>query len=146
GLEFDPSLHQPFIDEFVVGFRKQFPGQVSLDVTGTRRIFRDGYALVDINGFYPDGPLQPFGGFGRVDPNRGIVNQQRNRTWSDVVMTFLETTLAKNLSNNIQAVLSVSRQWQHLEGTWNPTDPARFIQPDAFPNDRQLTFYYRGNA
>ena len=28
------------------------------------------YAQVDINGIYPSGPNQPFGGFGLVDPNR----------------------------------------------------------------------------
>jgi hypothetical protein len=30
---------------------------------------------------------------------------------------------------------SVQRQWQREVGDWNPTDPARFIQPDAFPNN-----------
>ena len=33
---------------------------------------------------------------------------------------------------------AIHRQWQHDSGTWNPTDPARFIQPDAFPNNRML--------
>jgi hypothetical protein len=146
GLEFDPRQHQPFVDEFIVGFRRQFRGQVSLDVTGTRRYHQDGYALVDINGIYPDGPYKPFGGFGKVDPNRGIIYHQRNATWERVVLTVLEGVLAKNLSNNFQAVLSVTRQWQHLDGTWNPTDPARFIQPNAFPNNRELSPYLFGNG
>ena len=133
-VQFDENLHQPYIDEFIVGFRRQFPRQISLDISARRRLFKDVYGLVDINGIYPSEPFQPFGGFGLVDANRGIVNQQRNNTWSTEVVNALEAVVAKNTSV-FQAMLSVSRQWQHLDGTWNPTDPARFIQPDAFPND-----------
>ena len=61
-------------------------------------------------------------------------------------MTNLEATLAKNLSHNIQGTLSVTRQWQHVSGTWGPTDPARFIQPDAFENNRDLSQYLFGNG
>jgi len=137
-LEFPSSLHQPFVDEFVVGFRRQFPGQISVDVSATRRYYRDVYAIVDINGIYPDGPNQPFGGFGKVDPNRGLVYQQRNNTWNTAVLTDLEAVVAKNLSHNVQLLVSLNRQWAHESGSFNPTDPARFIQPDAFPNNRML--------
>jgi hypothetical protein len=137
-LQFDKNLHQPHVDEFIVGYRKQFPGQLSLDVSGRRRYYKELFGLVDINGIYPNGPNQPFGGFGLVDPNRGILYQERNNTWSWPVATAIEAVAAKNMSHHIQAMVSFNRQWQHLEGTWNPTDPARFIQPDAFPNDHQL--------
>jgi carboxypeptidase family protein/TonB-dependent receptor-like protein len=146
GIEFNKSLHNPFADEFIVGFARQFPGRVSLDVAGTRRYMRDGYTLVDINGIYPSGPNQSFGGFGLVDPNRGIINQENNRTWASVVMTNLEATLAKNMSHNIQGTVSVTRQWQRVSGTWGPTDPARFIQPDAFDNNHDLSQYLFGNG
>jgi hypothetical protein len=137
-LQFDKNLHQPYVDEFIVGFLKQFPGQLTLDVAGRRRYYKDQYGLVDINGVYPSGPYQPFGGFGLVDPNRGIIYQERNDTWSQDIVTALEVVVAKNMSHHLQAMLSLSRQWQHLDGTWNPTDPARFIQPDAFATNRQL--------
>jgi hypothetical protein len=136
--QISPDLHQPFIEEYLAGFRRQFPGQLSLDVSGRRRTFKDMYSLVDINGIYPNGPYQPFGGFGLVDPNRGILYQERNATWNSEVLTALEVVIAKNMSRNIQAMFSFSRQWQHMEGTWAPTDPARFIQPDAFPDNRLL--------
>jgi hypothetical protein len=138
GVEFDPNLHQPFVDEFVIGLRRQLAGQMSVDVSATRRYYQDGYALVDVNGFYPDAPYQPFGGFGKVDPNRGIINQQTNGTWNEAVLTALEAAVTKNLSNNFQFLLGLNTQWAHESGTWNPTDPARFIQPDAFPNNRML--------
>lgn len=146
GFEFAPDLHQPFVDEFIVGFRRQFPGAISVDVSGTQRYLQDNYALVDINGIYPDGPYQPFGGFGRVDSNRGIIYQQRNNTWTDVSLTVVEAVVAKNMAHNVQGMLSLTRQWQRLNGTWNPTDPARFIQPDAFPNNRELTPNLWGNS
>ncbi len=144
-FEFDPDLHQPYIEDFIVGLRRQFRGQISVDVSATRRYYRDGYGLVDINGIYPDGPFQPFGGFGKVDPKRGLIYQQRNQTWNAAVFTILEAVVAKNLANNVQFLVSLNRQWSHESGTWNPTDPARFIQPDAFPNNRMLMLGF-GNA
>ncbi|MBI1875981.1 MAG: hypothetical protein HYS05_19120, partial [Acidobacteria bacterium] len=145
-LAFDPKLHQPYINEFLVGFARQFPGQISLDLSGTRRYFTEGYGVIDINGIYPSGPNQPFGGFGRVDPNQGIIQQQTNATWSRVVVTDIEAILAKSMANNFQVLASLTRQWQHIEGTWNPTDPARFIQPSAFPNNRDLSSHLFGNG
>ena len=40
---------------------------------------------------------------------------------------------------NLQLLASVHKQKQKITGTWNETDPARFIQPDAFPNNGTLT-------
>lgn len=137
-LEFSKNLHQPFIDEFVFGYRRQFPGQIAVDVSGVRRYIKDTPALLEINGFWPDGPGQPFGGFGRVDPNRGTFYQQVNNTWSKYVVTSMDVVVAKNLSRGFQLMSTFSRQWQRLEGTWNPYDPARFIQPDAFANNREI--------
>lgn len=136
--QFDPNLHQPWVDEFIVGYRRQFRGQISVDLSGVRRYYKDNFALVDINGIYPDGPYQPFVGFGRIDANRGIVQRQTNRTWATIVFTAIELVVAKNMSHNFQVMGSFTRQWGHMDGTWNPTDPARFIQPDAFPNNGYL--------
>lgn len=145
-LAFDSDLHQPFVDEYAIGYAKQFPGQISVDVSFNRRYFKDAYAEIDINGIYPSGPNQPFRGFGLVDPNQGMIMQQTNATWSKTVITNVEGIVAKNLSHNFQVMGTVTRQWQHLDGTWNPTDPARFIQPDAFPNNRDLSRHLFGNG
>jgi hypothetical protein len=137
-LEADPKLHQPYIDEFVLGYRRQFPGQISIDISGIRRYMRHTPAQVEINGFWPAGPGQPFTGFGKVDPNRGTFYQQTNNTWFKYVITAIDAVVAKNMSHGVQLMATFSRQWQKLDGTWNPTDPARFIQPDAFANDREI--------
>jgi hypothetical protein len=143
---FAPDLHQPWLDEFSAGFGHQFSGQYSANFSWTQRTYHDNFGTVDVNGIYPSGPNQPFGGFGLVDPNQGIVLQERNNTWTQVVVNAISATFAKNMSHNWQVVGSVTRQWQHLNGTWNPTDPARFIQPDAFANNRDLSTQLFGNG
>jgi hypothetical protein len=142
--EFDPKLHQPYLDEGILGYRMQLPYSIGIDVAGIHRVYKDTYARIDINGFYPSGPNQPFGGFGKVDPSRGIVFQQTNNSWSRLNYTALELTATKNLSHGLQFMAGINRQWQHMSGDWNPTDPARFIQPSAFANDK-LLYMPRGN-
>ena len=142
--EFGDDLHQPYVNEFILGLRRQFPGQLSVDIAGISRSYQDNWARVDINGIYPSGPNQPFGGFGAVDPNRGIVFQQQNNSWSSLRYRAIEATIAKNMSHNFQLLAGINRQWQHFGGTWNPTDPAKFIQPGTFPSDT-LIYMPRGN-
>ncbi len=121
--EFADGLNQPFVDEFILGLRRQFPLQLSLDVAGIWRSYQDNWARVDVNGIYPSGPNQPFGGFGLVDPTRGVVFQQQNNKWSTLEYRAIEVTVAKNMSHNFQLMAGINRQWQHFGGTWNPTDP-----------------------
>src|SRR5262245_19366437 len=142
--EFDPNLHQPYLDEGIIGYRMQLPYSIGIDVAGIHRVYKDTYARIDINGFYPSGPNQPFGGFGKVDPNRGIVFQQTNNSWSRLNYTALELTATKSISHGFQFMAGINRQWQHMSGDWNPTDPALFIQPNAFANDK-LLYMPRGN-
>jgi Carboxypeptidase regulatory-like domain/TonB dependent receptor len=144
GFEFDPDLHQPFVDEFILGFRKQFVGELAVDVAVINREYQDTYARTDVNGIYPDGPGQPFIGFGRIDPARGILYQQTNNSWSTLNYTALEITATKNLRNDFQFMAGINKQWQSIQGDWNPTDPARFIQPDTFANNHGL-YMPRGN-
>jgi outer membrane receptor protein involved in Fe transport len=142
--EFDPDLHQPFVDEFIIGLRKQLPGQIGLDVSGIKRSYKNTYGTIEINGIYPSATGQPFGGFGRVDPARGEVLQQTNNTWSSLEYKAVEITITKTFSKGLQFVTGLNRQWQHFGGDWNPTDPARFIQPGTFASDT-LLYMPRGN-
>ena len=135
---FDPDFHQPFVDEFTTGYQRQLPLDMSLDLAWTHKVFRDSYAQTEINGFWPDTPGQPFGGFGMVDPRSGQIFRLTNRTWARQQFNEVMVTLAKNMSHNFQAMMSLQHQWQHEDGDWNPTDPARFIQPDAFANDKTI--------
>ncbi len=141
---FSPNLHQPYTDEYVLGYQKQFPGHVALDASYVQRRISDVYAEVDVNGIYPSGPGLPFGGFGAIDPTQGIIYQETNATWMKYIYHGLEATVTKQMANNWQLLIGLHREWQYYTGTWNPTDPARFIQPTAFPGNQGLLMI-RGN-
>ena len=138
GLQFDTGLHQPNFDEFTIGYRRQFPWQIALDVAGIVKNNHEQFAQVDINGIYPDGPGQRFVGFGAVDPNAGLIYRLTNNTWSETKYKAIQVTMTKNMSKGFQAMFALHRQWAKLDGTYNPTDPARFIVPDAFANDKLI--------
>ena len=77
-------------------------------------------------------------------PNQGIVYQQTNNTWSQLKYQAIEMTVTKNMSRGFQFIAGFNRQWHKIDGTWNPTDPARFVQPDHFANNANL-YMPRGN-
>jgi len=111
------------------------------------RRYQENYAFLEQNGFYPSAspavpPLGEFQ-FGRVDPTQGTINQQTNNTWSELVYTALEITTSRR-TEKMTATLNINRQWQHYAGDWNPNDPARFISPQAFANNKALNMP-RGN-
>jgi hypothetical protein len=144
-LQLDPNISQPYTDEYILGYRRQFPGQLSIDVAAVRKIVKNLNALVEINGFWPEGPGLPFGGFGRVDPNRGLIYKQTENTWSQLNLTAIDVIVTKNVRGGLTLFSSFTRQWHDISGDWNPTDPARFIQPDAFEMKNVTLHDTRGN-
>jgi len=142
--QIDKDLHQPYLDEFIVGYRKQIKWSIGIDAAYINRVYNDMWATVDINGFWPNQPGEPFGGFGKVDPNRGIIEQQTNNSWSRLKYQALEITVTKNMSHGFQFMAGINRQWHKMDGTWNPTDRAGYLQPDHFANNRNL-YMARGN-
>ena len=142
-IDFDPDLSQPYVNEAILGYRTQLPGQVAIDAAFVNRRYTETYALTDINGIYPSGPFQPFIGFGLIDPNRGQILQQTNNTWSKLNYNAIEITATKQM-RDFSFMAGINRQWQHFSGDWNPTDPARFIEPDKFDSNKAL-YMPRGN-
>ena len=142
---FDPDLSQPYIDELILAYRRQFPGQLVLDIAGTMKHVENNFAEIDINGIYPAGPGLPFLGFGLVDVNRGRVRQQTNGAWSRNNLWAGDFTVTKNMSNDFMLYSTLGVQKHNISGDWNPTDPARFIQPTTFPNNKGLSDT-RGNG
>src|SRR5437899_4824308 len=135
----DPNRHQPFIDEWIAGYRRQFPGQVSLDASYVHRAYRDRPANVETNGIYTGGV---FSGFSNVTQNQIylVTNNPLNTQNYD----GLEFTVAKRTSK-INLIAGYTRGWQNLDGTWIPNDPGAVIQPGALPNDKRIATR-RGNA
>ena len=124
-LLFDKDLHQPYIHEYSVGYNRQLKGQMSIGVAWTHRRFHDNFGGGRHQRHLPvDRRSSRSSASASSIPNQGIITKQVNNTWTQVIVNALEATFAKNMSNNFQLMASFTRQWQHLNGTWNPTDPA----------------------
>ena len=128
----DEARQQPHTNEWIAGYRQQLPGQVSVDASVVRREFRERTALVEINGLY-DGSV--FTGY--RDERFNDIFTITNNVWNWPVYTFLELQATKQ-TDRFQAIASYTHQWRHLAGTWQPNDPASFIQPDAFANSKGI--------
>jgi len=125
----DPDRHQPFIDELLLGYRRQLPGRVSVDATFIRRAYKDMPAQIDVNGIYTGGV---FRGYEDVSQN-AILLQTNNVEYAD-----LHGGGGRRISAH--APLAVRRRVhaRHLDGTWQPNEPASFIQPTVFANNRGI--------
>jgi hypothetical protein len=128
----DDARHQPHTNEWTVGYRQQLPGQFTVDASMVQREFRDRTALVEINGIYEGNVFKGY----RNEAFNDIL-KITNNVWNWPVYTFFEL-LATKQTTRVQAIASYTHQWRHLAGTWQPNDPASFIQPEAFPNSKGL--------
>jgi hypothetical protein len=131
-LRTDPGRRQSWVDEFVAGYRRQLPGQISLDVSAMRRNYKHAPALVEVNGIYDNNVFRGY----KDESLNGIFLLTDNK-WNSFVYQGLEFTVTKRTAR-VQLITTYTRAWQHLDGTWQPNDPASFIQPSAFPNDAGL--------
>ncbi len=131
-LEFDPDRNQPSADEFVIGYRRQLPGQTAIDVSWLRRTFRDRTAYVETNRIIEDGVFR-----GYRDVNRNDVFLVTENIWNQPVYNGFEIQASRQ-TQALQVIASYSRQWRSLHGTWQPNDIASILQPGAFANDRGI--------
>jgi hypothetical protein len=128
----DPDLHQPFVEDWGAGYTQQFRGRMTAGIDFVRRGYRDRPTLVETNGRY-NGNV--FAGY--IDEAFNSIYLLTNNRWNTPVYTSIELSATKRTSR-FQGVASYVRQWRHLDGTWQPNDPASFIQPAAFANDRGI--------
>jgi len=131
--QIDPDRHLPYINEWLVGYRRQLPGQLSLEASFVRRSYKDIGTTVDVNGIYEGSVFR-----GYRDESVNDINQVTNNIWNWPVYSGLELLATKHTSR-MQFVGSYTRAFRHMEGTWQPRDPASFIQPDTFPNDKGIS-------
>ena len=137
--EIDPNRRQPFVDEWLLGYRRQFEGQLSLDVSFIQRRYRHRPALVEVNGIYDGGVFRGY----RNEAFNDIFLVTSNQ-WNWPVYSGIELTAAKQ-TRRIQLLAGYTRAFQHLAGTWQPNDPASFIEPDKFENTGGLGSISRAN-
>jgi Carboxypeptidase regulatory-like domain/TonB dependent receptor len=132
GRTLDPDLHQPFVREWGTGFTRQLGGSIAVGVDVLRREFRDRPGLVETNGRYEGNVFR-----GYIDEAFNESYRVTNNTWNWPVYTSLELSATKRTAT-LQGIVSYVRQWRHMGGTWQPHDPASFIQPAAFANVRGI--------
>lgn len=126
----DPNVHQPYVDEWTVGYRRQFPGQLAIDAGFVQRAYKDRPAQVEVNGIY-DGNV--FRGY--QDESLNEILRITNSEWNWYDYNSLEFMVTKRTAA-IQMIGSYVRAWRKIDGTWQPNDPALFIQPETFANDK----------
>ena len=137
--EIDPNRRQPFVDEWLVGYRRQFGGQISVDASFIQRRYRHRPALVETNGIYDQGVFRGY----RNEAFNNIFLVTSNQ-WNWPVYSGFELTASKQTSR-MQLLAGYTRAFQHLAGTWQPNDPASFIEPDKFENSGGLGSISRAN-
>lgn len=130
--EIDPQYRQPYINEWSAGYRRQLPGQVTLDVSFVRRDYKDRKALVEVNGIYDGGVFR-----GYRDESLNQIFLITNNRWNWFAYSGLDVVMTKR-TKRAQVIGTYTRAWRHMGGTWQPNDPASFIQPEAFPNNKGL--------
>ncbi|HEY3122036.1 MAG TPA: TonB-dependent receptor [Vicinamibacteria bacterium] len=128
----DLERGQPYIDEWAAGLRRQFSGRVMADAAFIHRAYKARSALVEQNGIYENGAF-----LGYRDERFNEIFQLTSNKWNWQVYSGLELQVVKDTAR-FRALASYTRAWRHIAGTWQPNDPALFIQPDAFPNDRSI--------
>jgi hypothetical protein len=125
----DPERHMGFVDEFLLGYRAQLPRQTSLDASFIRRYYREMAGQVDVNGIYTNGTFT-----GYADPTQNAILLQTNNTWNTPVYSGFEFVVSQRTAKS-QFVAGYTRAFQHLDGSFQPTDPALYISPSAFPDN-----------
>ena len=131
--------HQGYVEEWVVGYRTQLPGAVTFDASYIDRAYKDRPAQVDTN--------QVFNGKvwgGLVDPSQNNIYLITNNKWNWFVYRGIEFTATKQAST-LQLITTYTLAYDHLDGTWQPNDPAAILQPDAFANNAGIGTV-RGNT
>src|SRR5690348_12242966 len=121
-----------FVDEWIAGYRRQWPGQVIMDASFVRRYYRHRPAAVEINRH-----LEGVTFVGYKDEALNDIYLITNNVWNTQVYSGLEFTAAKQTAG-LNLLGGYTRGFQHLAGTWVPGDPASLIQPEAFANDKGI--------
>jgi hypothetical protein len=128
----DPNFHQPFVQEWGTGYSRQLKGSMTTSVDFLHRLFLDRTTVLETNGLYSG---KTFVGY--RDERFNDISEVTNNQWNWPVYDSLELSLTKRTSR-LQGIASYVRQWRRLAGTWQPHDPASFIQPDAFRDDKGI--------
>ncbi len=127
------DMKQPRTEEFSAGYSRQFPWDITVDVTYVHRQYRDRLIGVDVNGIYENGQF-----LGYRDPALNAVIEVQNSTRQWFVYNGLDVSVHKSLSNDLQFLAGYTFARLRNAGTWELNDPASFIQPALFDSSKGI--------
>jgi hypothetical protein len=143
GKTFDPHRHQGYVREWLVGYRTQLKGEVSIDVSYIDREYRDRPAQYDTNQIYTTTNGQTVWS-GLVNPTLNNTYYITNNKWNWFVYRGIEISVSKQ-ARALQLFSTYTYSPDHLAGTWQPYDPAAIIEPTKFANNAGIGSV-RGNV
>ena len=126
--------HLPRVDEWTAGYSRQISGATTIDVSLRRREHRDRPAAVEINGIYDGGVFK-----GYRDESRNDIYLLTANRWNRPVVNAVQIGVTKH-SRNLRLIAGYTKEWNAVLGTWQPHDPASFLQPQTFANRGGIGF------
>jgi len=136
GKTFDPSRHQGYVREWLVGYRTQLPGEVVIDASYIDREYRDRPAQIDTNQIYTTtGTSTVWSGL--VNPALNNTYYITNNKWNWFVYQGYEITVSKQ-TKKLQVFTTYTYSPDHLGGTFQPNDPTAIVEPTKFANNAGL--------
>ncbi|MFC5863192.1 carboxypeptidase regulatory-like domain-containing protein [Acidicapsa dinghuensis] len=133
GKSFDPHRHQGYVREWLVGYRTQLKGEVSVDVSYIDREYRDRPAEYDTNQIYTTTNGQAIWS-GLVNPALNNTYYVTNNKWNWFVYQGIEISVSKQ-AHALQLFSTYTYSPDHIAGTWQPEDPTAIIEPTKFANN-----------
>jgi hypothetical protein len=133
GKSFDPHRHQEYVREWLVGYRTQLKGEVTVDVSYIDREYRDRPTEYDTNQIYSTTNGQTAWG-GLVNPALNNTYYVTNDRWNWFVYQGIEVTVSKQ-TNPLQLFSTYTYSPDHLAGTFQPNDPTAIVEPTKFANN-----------
>lgn len=143
GKTFDPHRHQGYVREWIVGYRTQLKGEVTIDASYIDREYRDRPAEIDTNQIYTTTNGQTVWS-GLVNPALNNTYYITNNKWNWFVYQGVEVTVSKQ-TRAVQLFSTYSYSPDHLAGTFQPNDPTAIIEPTKFANNAGIGSV-RGNV
>ena len=133
GKSFDPHRHQGYVREWLVGYRAQLKGEVTVDVSYIDREYRDRPTEYDTNQIYTTTGGQTVWG-GIRNPALNNTYFVTNDRWNWFVYQGIEITVSKQ-TNALQLFSTYTYSPDHLAGTFQPNDPTAIVEPTKFANN-----------
>lgn len=134
------GFRQPYAQEWTAGYRRQLPFQIAVDAGVVHRDYRDRTTQIETNSIYEG---EVFKGYRNPDLNQIFQITANRFNWVEYDALTLQ---ASQQTARLQVLANYTRQWRRMQGEFQPGDPAAFIQPEAFPNNKGIGPVFTGTG